>query len=90
MIMMSNFCCSDAQVRNTIRGFIVGTSSTDQVFWKSYSKAKSQHILDEELANEQVKKRFRTADPGEVMRHKNVVTYVHHRGRIRITRRRGM
>ena len=79
------FCYSESQVRNTLRGFIAGILSTDQVLWKLRDKAKFQHILDEELANEQVKERFRVvdwidADPGEVMKHKNVVAYVHHGG----------
>ena len=85
MSMGTHFCYSKAQVRNAIRGFIAGTSSTDQVLWKLYEKAKFQHILDEELRNERVKERFRIVDwidvdPGEVMRHKNVVAYVHHGG----------
>jgi UDP:flavonoid glycosyltransferase YjiC (YdhE family) len=55
------------------------------VLWKLNRKAKFQHILDEELANEQVKGRFRIvdwidADPGEVMKHTNVGAYVHHGG----------
>jgi len=85
MSMGTHFCYSKAQVRNAIRGFIAGTSSTDQVLWKLHEKAKFQHILDEELGNERVKERFRIVDwidvdPGEVMRHKNVVAYVHHGG----------
>ena len=85
MVMGSIFHYSEAQVRNTIRAFIAGTSPTDQVFWKLPDKAKFQHILDEELENEKAKGRFRIvdwvdADPGEVMKHKNVVAYVHHGG----------
>jgi UDP:flavonoid glycosyltransferase YjiC (YdhE family) len=50
-----------------------------------HDKAKFQHILDEELGDEQVKERFRIVDwidvdPGEVLMHKNVVAYVHHGG----------
>ena len=85
MSMGTHFYYSEAQVRNTIRGFIAGTSSTDQVLWKLYEKAKFQYILDEELENEPAKERFRIvgwidADLGEVMRHENVVAYVHHGG----------
>ena len=85
MSMGTHFHYSEAQVRNIIRGFIVGTSFTDQVFWKLHEKAEFQHILDEELGSEQVKERFRIvdwidADPGEVMKHKNVVACVHHGG----------
>ncbi|KAF9644591.1 hypothetical protein BDM02DRAFT_3121633, partial [Thelephora ganbajun] len=76
MSMGTHFHYSEAQVRNTIRGFIAGTSTTDQIFWKLYNKAKFQHILDEELENERVKERFRIV----AMRHKNVVAYVHHGG----------
>ena len=85
MVMGSHFRYSDAQVRETIRAFVAGTSPTDQVFWKLPDKAKFQHILDGELENERVKERFRIvdwvdADPGEIMRHENVVAYVHHGG----------
>ena len=85
MVMGSRFRYSEAQARNVIRAFVAGTSSTDQVFWKLPGKAKFQPILDEELENERVKERFRIvdwvdADPGEVMRHKNVVAYIHHGG----------
>ena len=85
MSMGTLFDYSEDQVRNTLRGFIAGTSSTDQVLWKLNNKTKFQHILDEELANEQVKRRFRIvdridADPGEVMKHANVAAYVHHGG----------
>jgi len=85
MSMGTHFYYSEAQVRNVIRGFITGTSSADQVLWKLHKKAKFHHILDKELGNERVKERFRVvdwidADPGEVMRHKNVVAYVHHGG----------
>jgi UDP:flavonoid glycosyltransferase YjiC (YdhE family) len=85
MCMGTHFNYSEDQVRNTLRGFLAGTSSTDQVLWKLNNKAKFQHILDEELANEQAKRRFRIvdwidADLGEVMRHANVAAYVHHGG----------
>lgn len=85
MNMGTNFHYSEAQVRNVLRGFIAGTSPVDQVFWKLHDKARFQHILDEELVNEQVKERFRIVDwidvdPGEVMKHENVVAYVHHGG----------
>jgi hypothetical protein len=85
MSMGTHFRYSEAQVRNTIRGFRAGTSSTDQVLWKLPGMAKFKHILDEELENEGKKERFRIvewidADPGEVMRHGNVVAYVHHGG----------
>jgi UDP:flavonoid glycosyltransferase YjiC (YdhE family) len=81
----SHFYYSEAQVRNAIRGFIAGTSSTYQVFWKLHEKAKFQRVLDEELGNERVKGRFRIVDwidedPGEVLRHENIVAYVHHGG----------
>jgi len=83
--MGTHFSYSEAQVRNTIRGFSAGAPSADQLFWKLHNKAKFQHIIDEELANEQVKERFRIVDwidvdPGEVMKHKNVIAYVHHGG----------
>ena len=57
----------------------------DQIFWKLHDKAKFEHILDEELENERTKERFRIvdwidADPGEVVRHNNVVARVHHGG----------
>jgi len=85
MSMGTHFNYSEAQARNTIRGFLAGTSSTDQVFWKLRDKAKFQHIIDEELANEPVKGRFKIVDwidtdLGEVMKHKNVVAFVHHGG----------
>jgi len=85
MSMGSHFKYSETQVRNTLRGFITGTSATDQVFWKLPDKAKFQDVIDEELENERVKERFRIVDwigvdPGEVMKHENVVAYVHHGG----------
>ena len=85
MSMGTHFHYSEAQVRNTLRGFITGTSSTDQVFWRLHDKASFEHILEEELENEGVKERFRIvgwvdADLGEVMKHKNVVAFVHHGG----------
>ena len=85
MSMGTHFKYSEAQVRNTLRGFIAGTSATDQVFWKLPDKVKFQDVIDEELENERVKERFRIVDwidvdPGEVMKHENVVAYVHHGG----------
>ena len=85
MSMGTHFKYSEAQVRSTLRGFIAGASSTDQIFWKLHNKAKFQHILDEELENERAKERFRIvdwidADPGEIMKHENIVVYVHHGG----------
>lgn len=85
MSMGAHFHYSEVQVRNTLRGFIAGTSSTDQVLWRLHDKANFQHILEEELENERVKERFRIvdwieADLGEVMKHKNVVAFVHHGG----------
>ena len=85
MSMGTHFHYSEAQVRNIIRGFIAGTSFTDQVFWKLHEKAEFQHILDEELGSEQVKERFRIvdwidADPGDFMKHSNFVACVHHEG----------
>ena len=83
MCMGTHFSYSESQTRNIIRAFIAGTLPTDQVLWKMRNKAKLQHVIDEELENESVKERFRIvewidADPGEVMKHKNVVVYVHH------------
>ena len=62
MVMGSHFRYSNAQVRETIRAFVAGTSPTDQVFWKLPDKAKFQRILDEELENERVKERSRIVD----------------------------
>ena len=85
MSMGTQFKYSETQVRNTLRALVAGTSPTDQVFWKLPDKANFQRLLDEELQNERVKERFRIVDwidtdPGEVMKHKNVVAYVHHGG----------
>ena len=85
MCMGTHFHYSEAQIRNTTRAFVAGTSPTDQVLWKIRNKAKYQHLLDEELENESAKERFKIvdwidADPGEVLRHGNVVAYVHHGG----------
>ena len=85
MSMGTHFNYSEAQVRSTLRGFIMGTSSTDQVYWKLHDKVKFQHVLDEELENERARERFKIvdwmdADPGEIMKHENVVAYVHHGG----------
>ena len=85
MCMGTHFHYSEAQIRNTIRAFVAGTASTDQILWKIRNKAKYQHIIDEELENENLKERFKLvewidADPGEVMKHENVVAYVHHGG----------
>ena len=85
MSMGTHFKYSETQVRNTLRAFVAGTLPTDQVFWKLPDKANFQRLLDEELQNERVKERFRIvdwidADPGEVMKHENVVAYVHHGG----------
>jgi len=85
MCMGTYFNYTETHVRNALRGLLAGTSSTDQVLWKMNDKAKFQHVLDEELENKSVKERFRIVDwidvdPGEVMKHKNVVAYVHHGG----------
>ena len=85
MCMGTHFSYSESQTRSIIRAFIAGTLPTDQVLWKTRNKAKLQHVIDEELENESVKERFRIvewidADPGEVMKHRNVVVYVHHGG----------
>lgn len=85
MCMGTHFHYSEAQIRNTIRAFLAGTASTDQILWKIRNKAKHQHVIDEELEKENSKERFKLvdwidADPGEVMKHENVVAYIHHGG----------
>lgn len=85
MCMGTHFVYTEAQIRNIVKAFLASTSFTDQILWKIRNKAKYQHILDEELESENEKDRFKIVewidpDPGEVLRHENVVAYVHHGG----------
>ena len=87
MCMGTHFRYSESQVKAVISGFLsaIDHDSDTQFLWKLSDKSKLEGLIDEALKDPRDNQRFRIvnwfeADPASIMRHPNVVAYVHHGG----------
>ena len=87
MCMGTHFLFSETQVQAVINGFLraVNHDSDIQLLWKLPSKDKFEDLIEEALKDSGDRERFKIvdwleADPSSIMKHPNVVTYVHHGG----------
>ena len=87
MCMGTHFRYSESQVKAVIGGFLgaIAQDSDTQFLWKLSDKSKFESIIQEELKDPRDKQRFRIvnwfeSDPVSIMKHPNIVAYVHHGG----------
>jgi len=87
MCMGSHFCYTESQVKAVINGFLsaVPHNSNIQFLWKLPKKSDFKDLLEEALEEPRDKDRFRVvewlqADPASIMKHPNVVVWIHHGG----------
>ena len=87
MCMGTHFHYTESQVKAVISGFLsaVGHDSNTQFLWKLSDKLKFEHLIEEVLKHPRDKERFKIvdwleADPISIMKHPNVVAYIHHGG----------
>ena len=87
MCMGTHFRYTESQVKTIISGFlsVVNHDSGTQFLWKLPSKPKFEGLIEEALKNPKDKERFRIvdwleADPASIMKHPNVIAYIHHGG----------
>ena len=87
MCMGTHFHYSESQVKAIISGFLSGIDhdSNTQFLWKLSNKSKFESLIEEALKNPRDKERFKIvdwfeADPASIMKHPNVIAYVHHGG----------
>ena len=87
MCMGSHFRYSESQVKAVVDGFLsaVDHDSNTQFLWKLPEKSKHDDLIAEALKNPRDRDRFRianwlTVDPTSIMKHPNVVAWIHHGG----------
>jgi hypothetical protein len=87
MSMGTHFYYTESQVNAIINGFLgaVDHHSDTQLLWKLSDKAKFENLIDVALKDPRDKDRFKIvdwieADPVSVMKHPNVIAYIHHGG----------
>jgi hypothetical protein len=87
MSMGTHFHYTESQVNAAINGFLSAIihDSNTQLLWKLSDKAKFEDQIEEGLKDPRDKDRFKIvdwleADPASIMKHPNVVAYVHHGG----------
>ena len=87
MCMGTHFHYTESQVKAVIDGFLSAVShdSSTQFLWKLSNKAKFEHLIEEALKHQRDRQRFKIvdwleADPISIMRHPNVIAYIHHGG----------
>ena len=87
MCMGTHFHYTESQVKAIISGFLSGTNhdSNTQFLWKLFNKSKFESLIEEALKNPRDKERFKIvdwfeADPASIMKHPNVIAYIHHGG----------
>jgi len=85
--MGTHFFFTEAQVKAVVNGFlgVLNHDSDVQFLWKLPNKARFEDQIEETLRDTGDKERFRIvdwieADPASIMKHPNVVAYVHHGG----------
>jgi hypothetical protein len=87
MCMGTHFFYSESQVKAVINGFLsaVPDSSNVQFLWKVSDKSRFEDLLEEALKDPRDRDRFKIfewleADPTSIMKHPNVVAWIHHGG----------
>ena len=87
MSMGTHFHYSDSQVKAILDGFIsaVTHDSNTQFLWKLPDKPRFENLIKEVLRDPKDEERFKIvdwldADPASVMKHPNLVAWIHHGG----------
>jgi len=87
MCMGTHFHYSESQVKAVIGGFLraIDHNSNTQFLWKLPDRSKFESLIEEMLKDPRDKERFRIvnwfeADPASIMKHPNIIAYVHHGG----------
>jgi len=87
MCMGTHFRYSESQAKAVIDGLLgaVDHGSNTQFLWKLPNKSEFEGLINEALKNPKDKERVRIvdwleADPASIMKHPNVVAYIHHGG----------
>ena len=87
MCMGTHFHYTESQVKAVISGFLGGINhgSNTQFLWKLPDKSKFESPIEEVLKDPRDKARFKIvdwleADPASIMKHPNIVAYIHHGG----------
>ena len=87
MCMGTHFHHSESQVKAVISGFLSGINhdSDTQLLWKLSDKSKFESLIEESLKDPRDRERFKIvdlfeADPASIMKHPNVIAYIHHGG----------
>ena len=87
MSMGTHFHYSESQVKAILDGFLsaVTHDSNTQLLWKLSDKPRFENLIREALRDPRDEERFKIvdwldADPASVMKHPNVVAWVHHGG----------
>ena len=85
--MGTHFHYSESQVKAIISGLLGGINrdSNTQFLWKLSDKSKFESLIEEALKDPRDKERFKIvdwfdADPASIMKHPNVIAYIHHGG----------
>ena len=87
MYMGTHFHYTESQVEAIISGFLsaISQDSNTQFLWKLFGRSKFESLTEEALKNLRDKERFKIVDwfgvdPASIVKHPNVVAYVHHGG----------
>jgi hypothetical protein len=87
MCMGTHFHYAESQVKAVISGFLsaVDQNSNTQFLWKLSNSSKFESLIEDGLKNPRDKERFKIvdwfgADPASIMKHPNVIAYIHHGG----------
>ena len=87
MCMGAHFFFTETLVKAVINGFLsaVNHDSDVQFLWKLPNKAKFEDLIEDALKDSRDRERFKIVDwleanPSSVMKHPNVVAYIHHGG----------
>jgi hypothetical protein len=87
MCMGTHFHYTESQVKAIINGFLSAANhdTNTQFFWKLSDKARFEDLIEEALQHPKDKERFKIvdwieADPASIMKHPNVIAYIHHGG----------
>ena len=87
MSMGTHFRYTKSQVKAIINGFLSGINhdSNTQFLWKLSDRSELESLIEEVLKDPRDKERFKIvdwfeADPALIMKHPNVIAYIHHGG----------
>ena len=87
MCIGTHFHYTESHVKAVISGFLSGINhdSDTQLLWKLSDKSRFEGLIEEALKDPRDKQRFKIvdwfeADPASIMKHPNVIAYIHHSG----------